>query len=131
MWLTVGLIYIVPTFVAFLRRHPNRWAILAVNVAFGSTGFGWVGALVRACHAVHWPSDPAQCAGGESGLNIFVNDPQIVRVESGSGPMALSGGADLLKTVAQIEQLARLRDQGHLTASEHDVLKVRVLRPTG
>lgn len=58
---TVGLLglaglcvlYVVPTMVAFRRGHPNRWAILAVNVFFGTTGIGWAGALVWALHAVH------------------------------------------------------------------------------
>jgi hypothetical protein len=36
----------VPTIVAFRRNHPNRWLILALNLAFGGTVFGWVICIV-------------------------------------------------------------------------------------
>ncbi|WP_375451394.1 superinfection immunity protein [uncultured Devosia sp.] len=36
-WIAViaGAIYLIPTFIAFGRRHPNRWLIMVINVAFG------------------------------------------------------------------------------------------------
>ena len=40
------VIYGIPTFVAFVREHHNRAAILALNLLLGWTIIGWIGALV-------------------------------------------------------------------------------------
>jgi len=40
-FLIVGIIYIMPSIVAFRRNHPNRWLILVINIAFGGTVVGW------------------------------------------------------------------------------------------
>ena len=42
------VIYFVPTWIAHKRKHNNFNAILVVNIFLGSTGIGWVGALVWA-----------------------------------------------------------------------------------
>jgi uncharacterized protein len=46
-------IYVLPSLVAFGRSHPNRWPILAINIAAGITFFGWLVAMVWACGAIH------------------------------------------------------------------------------
>jgi hypothetical protein len=74
----LGLIYIVPSIVAFRRNHPNRWIILVINLAFGGTIIGWGVALVWALQAVH--RIDGQSSGGESGLNLFINDPKTVHL---------------------------------------------------
>ena len=48
-------VYCLPTIVAFTRRHRNRWVILIINLAFGATLIGWVGALVWAMNSVDAP----------------------------------------------------------------------------
>lgn len=71
-------IYLIPLIVAFVRHHPNRWAIAAINVALGGTGIAWLGSLVWAMGAVH--KSPTGSNGGESGLNLFINDPVTVQL---------------------------------------------------
>jgi hypothetical protein len=115
-----ALIYFIPSFVAFRRTHPNRWAILGINVVFGGTGIGWVGALVWACNAVHL--SPTGGNGGESGLNIFANDPVNVKLD----------GTNLDVTVARdpVEQLHRLKtllDAGAVSAEEYAALRKPLL----
>ncbi len=44
-------LYLMPTFVAFHRKHRNRWPLLALNVLFGWSFIGWVACLVWACVA--------------------------------------------------------------------------------
>ncbi len=79
----IGLIiFFIPTIVAFRRGHPNRWPILLINAVFGGTGLGWFGALIWASNAVHKSETGSQ--GGESGLNVFVNDPRSFRSRGGS-----------------------------------------------
>lgn len=45
--------YLVPTIVAYRRKHHYRHVILALNVIGGITGIGWAVAMVWAA----WPSD--------------------------------------------------------------------------
>ena len=126
-YLLVGFIYIVPSWIAFRRQHPNRYAIMAVNVAFGATGIGWLGCLVWALHRVHLPADPTQSRGGQSGLNLFVNDPRLVRVAEAPAQGRWGVGHGTAWAVAKLEQLNRLRDAGHLTPEEYARLKTEIL----
>lgn len=77
--LVLLLVLFIPTIVAFRREHPNRWLIFIVNLAFGGTVVGWVAALVWALHYAHISEEGSN--GSESGINVFVNDPVVVRVE--------------------------------------------------
>jgi hypothetical protein len=114
------VIYLVPAIVAFSRAHPNRWLIAVVNVTLGGTGIGWLGSLVWACSAAHL--SPTGSNGGESGLNLFVNDPQHVKIE----PAGLPSSFDEIS--AQLLRLKRLRDDGAITPEEYDGLKRPLLR---
>jgi len=38
--------YFLPSFIAMLRDHKNKLAILLLNIFLGWTVFGWVGSLV-------------------------------------------------------------------------------------
>lgn len=54
-----GLVCFLPTWVAFGRKHHQRYAIAALNVLLGATGIGWIAALIWALTAVRRskPSD--------------------------------------------------------------------------
>lgn len=118
--LVATLIYLIPTIVAFCRSHPNRWLIAVINIALGGTGIGWLGSLVWACSAAHL--SPTGSNGGESGLNLFVNDPQQVKIE----PASLQLSFDDIS--AQLLRLKRLRDDGAITPEEYDDLKRPLIR---
>lgn len=118
--LIVAVIYFVPTIVAFVRKHPNRWLILLINVVFGATLLGWLGALIWAFSAVHRSATGSH--GGESGLNLFVNDPKTVRIEN--------PGVGSLSTEEAMEQLSRLKalhQQGAIDDEEYQRLRRPVL----
>lgn len=125
-------LFLLPTIIAFRRHHPNRFAILAINVALGATGIGWIGSLVWAFGAVHLSNAAGGSHGGESGLNLFVNDPRAVRlVASPTAHAEAQGATALLSTaaaVAEIERLSALRAAGHLNEAEFADLKAAVLR---
>lgn len=72
-------------------------------MVFGATGLGWLGSLVWALGAAH--RSPTGSHGGESGLNLFANDP--VRVAADDDP-----GAKLLR-------LKRLYDEGIINEVEY------------
>ncbi len=41
-------VYMIPTVIAFRKRHPKRAAILFVNLLLGVTVLGYVGAMLWA-----------------------------------------------------------------------------------
>lgn len=103
--------YMIPTLVAFVRGHPNRWLIAVINIVLGGTGLGWLGSFVWAFSAVH--RSPKGNHGGESGLNLFVNDAQMVRIETA----AMSGSVDAIS--AKLIRLKTLRESGAITEDEY------------
>jgi 4-amino-4-deoxy-L-arabinose transferase-like glycosyltransferase len=50
-----AIIFFLPTIIAFLRRHRNRWVILLINLFFGGTGIGWVGCLIWSLNKIDDP----------------------------------------------------------------------------
>lgn len=128
----------IPTVVAFRRQHPNRWLIFVVNLAFGGTIVGWVAALVWAMHYAHISEDGSH--GGESGINLFVNDPVDVRVNPsmGSGQSTVSTGRsnndpappNTLSDAENVQTLRRLKslfESGAISAEEYTALKTPIL----
>lgn len=109
-------IYLIPLMVAFVRQHPNRWAIAAINIALGGTGIAWLGSLIWAMGAVH--KSPTGSNGGESGLNIFVNDPVTVQ---------LHGVADAPYVEERLLKLKALRESGAISDDEYAALKKPLL----
>lgn len=51
-WLILGLLYLIPTFVARGRAHHQVGSIAVINVFLGWTFVGWVVALAMACGAI-------------------------------------------------------------------------------
>lgn len=118
IFLIMGAIYIAPTFVAFRRNHPNRWIILVVNIAFAGTIIGWGVAMAWAMRAAHRLG--AVSSGGESGLNLFINDVKKIQVIDPPPLPATS-------PVQELERLHDLLVRGAISQVEFDGLKVKVL----
>ncbi len=125
--IVIGLVILfIPAFIAFRRQHPNRWAIAVICLAFGGTIIGWFGAFVWAMQTVHL--SPTGSHGGESGLNIFVNDPVTVRVEpSALSPTEPAPVVDTDELVARLARLKRLAEQGAISNEEHSALRKSIL----
>ncbi|WP_210261646.1 superinfection immunity protein [Ochrobactrum soli] len=128
----------IPTIVAFRRQHPNRWLIFVVNLAFGGTVVGWVAALVWALHYAHISEDGSN--GGESGINLFVNDPVNVRADPTmngdqnkvlaasptNNPIASSDHSDA-ESVQTLRRLKTLFESGAISVEEYTALKTPIL----
>lgn len=117
-------LYFLPSIIGFSRSHPNRWAIFVINLCFGSTGIGWLGALIWSLHKVHDPGD-GRSAGGESGLNLFVNDTKIVELKT---PLDAACGPVVSPGVADLEKLAAMFERGLLSEKEFKSQKSRILK---
>jgi uncharacterized membrane protein YGL010W len=46
MVVVLGLLYLLPTFLAFARTSQRRFRVLTVNVLLGWTVIGWIAALI-------------------------------------------------------------------------------------
>jgi hypothetical protein len=117
-FLIIGIIYVMPSIVAFRRDHPNRWIILVINIAFGGTIIGWGVALAWALRAVHRPGSTGN--GGESGLNLFINDVKKIQVVE----------PPPLPQTSPVQELERLHDlfvRGAISQVEFDGLKAKLL----
>ncbi|WP_027173144.1 hypothetical protein [Methylobacterium sp. 10] len=79
---------------------------------------------------MHRPDQPDASQGGESGLNLFVND--TYRVALVAAPHVDEGGLvrplSTADAVRELERLADLRTAGHMDDTEHRTLKSAVLR---
>jgi uncharacterized membrane protein len=51
MLMAIVLIYMLPTFIAFGREHPRRQDVAVINILFGWTLIGWIGAFLWAALA--------------------------------------------------------------------------------
>ena len=51
----VGLVYLVPTIVAGVRKVPNAGSVIVLNLLLGWTLIGWVVALVMALQGAGKP----------------------------------------------------------------------------
>lgn len=120
MLLLLAVIFVIPTIVAFFRAHPNRWPIFLINMFLGGTGIGWFGSLIWAFSAIH--RSPTGNHGGESGLNIFANDPQIVHIKDAPW---LGEGVENLET--RLLRLKKLQDDGVITSDEFTRLRAPLL----
>ncbi len=131
----VLFLYGLPTFIAFGRGHPNRWLILIVNVAVGGTIVGWLVALIWALKAAHLADQWGQTNGGQSGLNLFANDAQLIRVEHVQPRvMEIQVPApprrptlDVATAALRLESLDRLYQHGWVTESEYTALRTGLL----
>jgi len=117
-------IYIIPSIIAFGRKHPNRWLILVVNVVFGATGLGWLGSLVWACSALHL--DPTASNGAASSDDLFAEDAAPAQSDSST---ANDQNARTTQTdpIERLTQLQALRDSGALDDNEFMALKRKLL----
>lgn len=55
--IVIGLAYLIPAVIAFLRGHQSKWAIAVLNILFGWTFIGWAIALIWSLTGVR-PAEP-------------------------------------------------------------------------
>lgn len=133
--LIICALYIAPTVIAFRGNHPNRWIIAVINIVFGATLLGWLVAMVWALQRVHLSNQAGGSHGGESGLNLFVNDVQQVRIvpepprpTPSPQPVAAEDAIDIQTAVAELERLKKLRQNDDLTQEQFEALKTVLLK---
>ena len=74
--------YLLPFFIALVRKQPNKWAILALNLLLGWTIIGWIIALVWAFKVDETRQrEPTVVVHVDASQNKVINTPQEVARE--------------------------------------------------
>lgn len=99
----LAAIYITPPAIAFKRRHPQRWSITVLSLAFGGTLIGWVAALIWAIQPLEAPEHLAESEESES---FAFQAPSVSE---------------------ELERLHQLLQTGAITQNEFDNLKTKLI----
>jgi hypothetical protein len=114
MYVAAFIFYIIPSIVAWKRQHYYKWVIIALNLFFGTTGIGWLVALVWAA----WPSNTPffslltrDAVTGKSNTENFK--------EIGHAASSASKGTDQhTDKLELLERYGRLRNENVITEEE-------------
>lgn len=109
-WMVV--VYVLPSFIAFWRKHPSKGSIIAVNILLGWTGIGWIWAFI-------WSL-------GSTRHNVVVVNPTpvIATPQTASTPLPVAN-----KSVGErIAELKGMLDAGTINQSEFDALKADAMK---
>lgn len=113
--LSMLALYFLPSIIAIMRQHPQKWLLIALNVFAGWTGFFWIGLLIWSL----WPKEK---------LIAFQNGQGWGPYQAHDQTQSFSGSASTTASPAEtLAQLARMRDQGTLTEDEFTKAKERLI----
>ena len=68
-------IFLLPSIIAFKRKHHFKFVILAINLIFGATGFGYLIALIWAI----WPQKTALIDIVRNDMTSPYNNKEVFR----------------------------------------------------
>lgn len=111
-------LYLIPTWIAISRGHPNISPIFVVNLLLGWTLLGWVTALVWSL--VNIPRAPDAVPPVFGGSTILASND-------------ISGQATKLEQQSAVDRILRLKellDRGAISPAEFDKLKQELLATT-
>ena len=123
--LIVGLalmIYFVPTYVAFKRKHGFKGIIFVINLTFGWTLIGWAGTLIWAI----FPSEKSlidPLVGNVTGTGVKNAGDSL-----GEAGLGMSRGYNSEKDkTKQLKEAAELFKNGDLSQKEYSALKRKII----
>lgn len=95
------IFYFIPSFIAVIRKKPNRMAIMALNLFLGWSIIGWVVSLV-------W-----SLSNGSANQNIIITQPNAPK----SNPDKFE----------ELEKLNNLLDKQIISQEEFEIQKSKIL----
>ena len=123
--LLVILVYGLPSFIAFYRRHEFRWIIFAINIFFGPTGLGWLIALVWAIYPKNKSlADPV--LGNPTGLGNRNSGNTLGEIRQNADKV-YKGAQSSTSALDSLDRLAALAEKGVITSEEFAEKKARLL----
>lgn len=124
--LIVIVIYFVPTIIAYRRDHSYKGIIFAINFVLGASGIGYLVALVWAI----WPEEKSlldPVLGNPTGLGVRNVGDTFGSKKTGE----VRGEVQEKDMTIEIEKIAKLLKDGHLTRSEYDSMKKKIIKESG
>ena len=123
-WLIVLVLFALPSIIAFRRRAPNRWLILAINASVA----GWAVAMILAVYPLLHLSKLTGADRSGAGCQAADDSFPLLVASQVSGATATSfGRSSAAASITELERLAQLHAHGHLSESEFAVAKRQVL----
>ena len=119
-------LYFVPTIIAYRRDHGYKGIILAINLVLGASGLGYLVALVWAI----WPQEKSildPVLGNPTGLGVRNVGDTFGSKKAGE----VRGEVQEKDMTTEIEKIAKLLKEGHLTREEYDSMKKKIIRESG
>lgn len=119
-------LYFVPTIIAYRRDHGYKRIILAINLVLGASGIGYLIALVWAI----WPQEKSildPVLGNPTGLGVRNVGDTFGSKKAGE----VRGEVQEKDMTTEIEKIAKLLKEGHLTREEYDSMKKKIIRESG
>ncbi|MCT6814502.1 superinfection immunity protein [Bombella apis] len=113
LMLSMLALYFLPSIIAIMRQHPQKWLLIGLNVFAGWTGFFWIGLLIWAL----WPKEKLVAFQDRQGWGPYQAHD---RTQS-------FGGSSSDRPTETLEQLAQMKDRGALTEAEFAKAKERLI----
>ncbi len=126
--LLLVLVYFLPTYIAFNRKHEFKWIIFAINLVMGASGLGWLIAFVWAV----WPqnksiADPLLGNPTGTGNRNSGHTMGEVRASAARSQGRPAPGADSASALHALDKLADLAAKGVISHEEFAQKKSELL----
>ncbi|MGU3666165.1 SHOCT domain-containing protein [Methylobacterium sp. A49B] len=123
-WLTVLVLFALPSIIAFWQRAANRWLVLAINASVA----GWAVAMLLAVYPLLRLGRLTGADRSGAGCQAADEPFPLLVASLVSGARATSfARSSAAASITELERLAQLRADGHLSESEFAVAKRQVL----
>ena len=119
-------IYFIPTVIAYRRDHSYKGIILAINFVLGLSGLGYFVALAWAV----WPEEKSildPVLGNPTGLGVRNVGDTFGSKKTGE----VRGEVHEKDMTVEIEKIAKLLKEGHLTPEEYSSMKKKIIKESG
>lgn len=117
-------IYFVPSIIAMMRKHPQRWLILLFNIFSGWTGILWVGLFVWSI----WPKEHLYQAYHFLGLAKGGSFLGWGPYHEHNTVQAYSKDSSKNEASHRLKQLSELKEGSIITEEEFNAAKARLLK---
>lgn len=111
LMLSILAMYCLPSIIAIMRQHPQKWLLVALNVFAGWTGLFWIGLLIWSL----WPRDRLVSAHDGQNWGPYEDRSQSL------------GHAGVARPEQTLEQLCQMKERGDLTEAEFAQAKQRII----
>ncbi|MBA5727017.1 hypothetical protein CPA56_03295 [Bombella sp. TMW2.1889] len=112
LMLSMLAMYCLPSIIAIMRQHPQKWLLVALNILAGWTGLFWIGLLIWSL----WPREKLVSSDGSQNWGPYQAHDR-----------SQSLGETFVRPEYTLEQLHQMKERGTLTEAEFVKAKERII----